>query len=61
MCFGILLTDPSKPFGCLSHELFVAKSSLYRVDTWAVRFIYNYLTNLKQRTKTVDHTEKLHF
>ena len=53
--FGVLLTDLSKAFDCLSHELLTGKLSAYREDIWAVRFIYKYLTNRKQRTKIEDH------
>ena len=52
--FGVLLTDLSTAFDCLSHELLAAKLSAYGVDISAVRFIYGYLTNQKQRTKTED-------
>ena len=52
--FGILLTDLSKAFVCLSQELMAAKVSAYGVDISAVRFIYDYL-NWKQRTKINDH------
>ena len=49
--FGALLTDLSKAFDCLSHELLVAKLIAYGVKISSVRLIYNYLTNRKQRTK----------
>ena len=45
--FGVLLTDLTKAFDCLSHELLAAKLSAYGVDISAVRFIYDYLTNRK--------------
>ena len=53
--FGILLTDLSKAFDCLSHELLAVKLSAYGVDISAVCFIYVYLTNRKQRTIIEDH------
>ena len=53
--FGVLLTDLSKAPDCLSHELLAVKLSAYGVDISAARFVYDYLTNLKQRTKTEDH------
>ena len=49
--FGVLLTDLSKPFDCLSHELLAEKLSADGVDISAVRFICDYLTNRKKRTK----------
>ena len=51
LVFGALLTDLSKAFDCLSHELLVAKLSAYGMEDSAVRFISDYLTNRKQRTK----------
>ena len=53
--FGDLLTDLSKAFDCLSHELLAAKLSAYGVDISAVCFIYDYFTNRKQRTKIENH------
>ena len=49
--FGILLTDLSKAFDCLPHDLFVAKLSAYGFDNKALRFTYDNLKNRKQRTK----------
>ena len=53
--FRVLLTDLTKAFNCLSHKLLVAKLSAYKVDISGDRFIYDYLTNRKQRTKNEDH------
>ena len=52
---GVLLTDLSKAFDCLSHELLAARLSAYGVHISAVRFIYDYLSNRKQRTKIENH------
>ena len=49
--FGILLTDSSKAFDCLSHELLLAKLHAYGFSISALRLIYSYLANRKQRTK----------
>ena len=49
--FGILLTDLSEAFECLSHELLVAKLYAYGFSISALRFIYSYLANRKQGTK----------
>ena len=49
--FGLLLTDLSKAFDFLSHELFLAKLHAYGFRFAALRFIHSYLTNRKQRTK----------
>ena len=51
LVFGALLTDLSKVFDCLSHELLIAKLSAYGMEDSAVRFVSDYLTNRKQRTK----------
>ena len=48
--FGILLTDLSKAFDCLPHDLFIAKLFVYGFDDKALRFIYDYLRHRKQRT-----------
>ena len=53
--FGDLLTDLSKAFDCLSHELLAAKLSAYGVDISAIRLIYDYLTNQKQKLKIENH------
>ena len=53
--FGDLLTDLSKAFDCLSHELLAAKLSAYGVDISAIRLIYDYLTNRKQKLKIENH------
>ena len=52
--FGALLTDLSKAFDSLSHELLIAKLEAYGYDEKAVTVIYNYLSNHKQRVKIND-------
>ena len=49
--FGILLTDLSKAFDCLSHERLLAKLDAYGFSISALRLIHSYLANRKQRTK----------
>ena len=49
--FGILLTDLSKAFDCLSHELLLVKLHAYGFSLSVLRLIYSYLANRKQRTK----------
>ena len=53
--FGILLTNLSKVFDCLSHELLAAKLSTYGVDFSVIRLIYDYLTNRKRKLKIENH------
>ena len=45
--FEALLTDLSKTFDCLSHDLLIAKLNSYGVDILALRLIFDYLTNRK--------------
>ena len=49
--FGALLTDLSKAFDCLDHELLTAELKAYDFNLPALRFINDYLSNRKQRTK----------
>ena len=49
--FGALMTDLSKAFDCLSHELLIAKLEAYGFDEKSLKLIYNYLSNRKQRVK----------
>ena len=49
--FSALLTDLSKAFDCLSHELLLAKLHAYGFSIAALRLIHSYLTNRWQRTK----------
>ena len=49
--FGALLTDLSKAFDCLDHELLIAKLNAYGFSLTALKLVHNYLSNRKQRTK----------
>ena len=49
--FGALLTDLSKAFDCLDHELLIAKLRAYGFSLPALRLINDYLSNRKQRTR----------
>ena len=48
---GALLTDLSKAFDCLNHELLIAKLEAYGFDLSSLSYIYSYLSDRKQRTK----------
>ena len=49
--FGALLTDLSKAFDCLDHELLIAKLNAFGFSLTALNLVHNYLSNRKQRTK----------
>ena len=52
--FGALLTDLSKAFDCLPHELIIAKLNAYGFKLPALKLMHGYLSHRKQRTK-VNH------
>ena len=43
--FGALLTDLSKAFDCLPHELLIAKLDAYGFDKSSLKLIYSYLSS----------------
>ena len=45
--FGALLTDLSKAFDCLPHELIVAKLNAYRFNLPALKLMHSYLSHRK--------------
>ena len=49
--FGALLTDLSKAFNCLHHELLIAKINAYGFGLPALKLVHDYLSKRKQRTK----------
>ena len=48
---GAILTDLSKAFDCILHDLLVAKLAAYGFDYQSLRIIESFLSNRKQRTK----------
>ena len=48
---GGILTDLSKAFDCLSHDILIAKLEAYGFGKAALKFVYDYMENRKQRTK----------
>ena len=48
---GILLTDLSKAFDCLVHDLLIAKLQAYGFDYLSLKLIYSYLTDRFQRVR----------
>ena len=54
LCTGILLTDLSKAFDCISHDLLIAKLHAYGFSKISLNLISNYLFDRIQRTKIGD-------
>ena len=52
--FGALLTDLSKAFDCIPHDLIIAKLEVYGFHIDALKLIHDYLSNRKQRVKVND-------
>ena len=48
---GILLTDLSKAFDCISRDLLIAKLHAYRFSRKSLHLVYDYLRERKQQTK----------
>ena len=49
--FGALLTDISKAFDCIPHDLIIANLEAYGFHIDALKLIHDYLSNRKQRVK----------
>ena len=52
--FGALLTDLSKAFDCIPHDLIIAKLEAYGFHIDTLKLIHDYLSNRKQRVKVDD-------
>ena len=48
---GVLLTDLSKAFDCINHDLLIAKLHVYGFDNRSPTYMYSYITGRLQRTR----------
>ena len=58
-----MLTDLSKAFDCITHDLYIAKLATYGFSDTALRCIYSYLINRKQcvcNTSNINNTYSNH-
>ena len=49
--FGALLTDLSRAFDCLNHDLLIAKLHTYGIDIDSLNILQDYLSTREERTK----------
>ena len=52
--FGALLTDLSKAFDCLDHEL-----RTYKLNALALRLLHNYWSSRKQKNKNIKYLNRI--
>ena len=51
---GAVMTDLSKAFDCIPHDLLIAKLEAYGLGEKALSYIYSYLTNRNQSVRIND-------
>ena len=52
---GAMLTDLSKAFDCINHDLIIETLAVYHFSYESLEFIESYLTDWKQRIR-INHT-----
>ena len=58
--YAALLTDLSKAFDCLPHDLLIAKLHAYGFDTPSLKLIHSHLTERYQRVKISNSFSEYH-
>ena len=58
--YAALLTNLSKAFECLPHDLLIAKHHAHGFDTPSLKLIHSYLTERYQRVKINNSFSKYH-
>ena len=53
--WGAILMDLLKAYGCIPHDLLIARFDCYGIDKIGLSFVLDYLSRRKQKTK-IDFT-----
>ena len=58
--YAALVTDLSKAFDCLHHDLLIARLHAYGFDTPSLKLIHSYLIETYQRVKINNYFSEYH-